>query len=253
MSSSSKIVVLGSGGLLGTHLVRELERVNMASQAVASRERLNSSVEVSDHLTTLGASTVVNCIGYGGAERANHFQVNGCLPRAVADWSERNGAFCILISTNAVFAPSTSRHWLPSDKPAPRTDYEIAKLFGEAPNAYIIRASFIGRSSQGRSLLDRLLAGQPYVERMWNGVTASALAARIVELIRERDGKAAKGIEHVHSPRATSIRRLVKLLESSSQSQGSSDDGRLLGGGRGMPDIDDQLREYLRRPPGHDC
>ena len=225
----------------------------MASQAVASRERLNSSVEVSEHLARLGASTVVNCIGYAGAERATHFQVNGCLPRAVADWSERNGAFCILISTNAVFAPSASRHWLPSDKPAPRTDYEIAKLFGEAPNAYVIRASFIGRSPQGRGLLDRLLAGQPYVDRVWNGVTASALATRVVELIRERDGAPGKGIEHVHSPRATSIRRIVELLESSSPAQGSADDGRLLGGGRDMPGIDGQLREYRRRFLGHDC
>jgi len=208
---------------------------------------------VSDHLATLGASTVVNCVGYAGPERASHFQINGCLPRAIADWSERNGAFCILISTNAVFAPSASRQWLPYDKPAPRTDYEIAKLFGEAPNAYVIRASFIGRSSQGRGLLDRLLAGQPYVDRVWNGVTASALADRIVELIQERDGTPGKGIEHVHSPRSTSIRRIVELLESSSQSQGSADDGRLLGGGQEMPDIDDQLQEYLRRSPGHDC
>jgi dTDP-4-dehydrorhamnose reductase len=223
----------------------------MANRAVASRERLNSSVQVSEHLTMLGASTVVNCIGYAGAERASHFQVNGCLPRAVADWSERNGAFCILISTNAIFAPSANRHWLPSDKPAPRTDYEIAKLFGEAPNAYVIRASFIGRSPQGRGLLDRLLAGQPYVDRVWNGVSASALAVRIVEVIRERDRAPGKGVEHVHSPRATSIRKVVELLKSSSQSQGSADDGRLLGGGRDMPDIDDQLREYLTLYPGH--
>src|SRR5215467_14006025 len=130
MSSSSKIVVLGSDGLLGTHVVRELQRANMGSCVLASRERLNSSVQVSDYLTMLGASCIVNCIGYTGTERAIHFQVNACLPRAIADWSEGNGAFCILMSTNAVFAPSASRQWLPSDKPAPATDYEIAKLFG---------------------------------------------------------------------------------------------------------------------------
>jgi hypothetical protein len=93
------------------------------------------------------------------------------------------------------------------------------------------------------------MRGEPYEDRVWNGVTAQVLATRIAEIIRAKDGMPVRTVEHVHSPAAGSVSQMVGLLGSASRAIANADDGRLLGGGRTLPVISAQVEEYLRLYP----
>lgn len=240
MWRSTNTLVLGSGGLLGSQVVRALAGAVIAH----TKPRFCAPQEVWRYLDEVSPTAVINCIGYLGADPCEHFRTNGCLPRVVADWCEGRALF-IHISTNAVFPADTERVWLPGDAIAPRTAYEISKAFGEDPRAYVLRASFLGRSQLGRGLFERLRAGKPYRDAPFNGVTAGELAARISELVQESDARPRAGLEHVHSPAPIRISQLARLMGSSSHCEGIAGNVRLLGGGRGRRSLEAQLEEYL--------
>lgn len=245
MSLSNSVLILGAGGMLGSHVIQAFERYAPQFKLIPHlKERFTSSVDLLDYLSQSGASTVINCIGYLGKDAALHFLVNGCIPRTIADWCDANCALCIHISTNAVFESHENRLWFPKEQPNPHTPYEVAKAFGEDPRAYIIRASFIGISNSGIGLLNTLCTGGEFVNRTWNGVTAWELAKRIVEIVIQCHGERKSSIEHVHSPVVITFIELAKLLGSSSQCSHKANDARLLGGGLNMPRIADQLEEY---------
>lgn len=249
MSGSSKVLVLGAGGMLGSHVVRVFEAAGYErDRVIACKERFLTSVDVRRYLNLSAATTVVNCIGYTGGDAAEHFRTNGCLPRTIADWCSEAGVLHLHVSTNAVFPPHETRRWRPDDALGPRTVYEVAKAFGEDPRAYVLRASFIGESPKRIGLFHRLRSAEAFRDRKWNGVTALALAQRIVATVAKHDGACVGRIVHVYSSGVVSVSELASLLGSPSVSEGTSHDTRLLGGGEELPPIAEQLaayREYL--------
>jgi dTDP-4-dehydrorhamnose reductase len=212
---------------------------------VAQREeRFRSPREVFDYLDRSEAAGVANCIGYTGAEAALHYMVNGCLPRAVADWAVRGRVPCVLVSTNAVFPADPERRWLPADPVSPRTVYETTKAFGEDPRVCVLRASFVGRHAAGRGLLERILAGQPYRDRRWNGVTALVLARHAAGILtRVGDGRSG-GIEHLHSVGTVCLSDLAKYVGRHQPAAERLSDERLLGGGEAATSLWTQMDEY---------
>lgn len=231
--------------MLGQHVVHVFRAQYPDLDIVPQRaERFTTSNAIEDFLSAHNASTVVNCIGYLGSDTTLHYLINGCLPRAIADWCDSHRALCIHISTNAVFAPSDQRFWLPTDQPAPNTPYEISKLFGEDPRSYVIRASFIGRNPKGLGLYEKLLHNQAYIDRKWNGVSALHLAARIAKIVKERNGIPTGKIEHVHSLQAICFRDIAELLSSDSPVNANAYDARLLGGGEELRPFVEQFHEY---------
>jgi dTDP-4-dehydrorhamnose reductase len=245
MSKSSRVVVLGANGLLGTHVAAAIEKSHSFELRRQQAERFTSSTELLRYLSGVDAGTVVNCIGYKGTDAAMHFQTNGCLPRSVADWAAAHGALAVHISTNAVFEASEDRFWQPSDHPSPRTPYEVSKAYGEDPRSLVIRVSFIGVAGSRPGILADLLDGRPYWNRRWNGVTASALAKRVARIVEDHHGTAVSGIEHVHSSTVTDFATIARLVNSASLSQGERRDARLLAGGLEMPSFDMQLAEEI--------
>jgi dTDP-4-dehydrorhamnose reductase len=244
MSESSKVLILGAGGLLGSCLVRTLSRETTHQFHAQTSERFNKRTEIDAYLSSSHPSLVVNCIAYKGQDDSKHYAVNGCLPRAIADWCSLRRIGLIQVSTNAVFAPDESRHWLPTDTPSPMTAYENAKLYGEDPRAHIIRTSFIGVSAGTHSgVLDALLAGEPFWDRRWNGVTALTLARHIIGLI-DHPGHMAT-LEHVHGPSVVLFSDIAKMLGSKSRVLGYRPDARLLGGGAPTTPFREQLAELL--------
>jgi len=250
MSQSNKVVILGAGGLLGTHVVKAFERfspnLNVTSQ---TNERFSNSVDITSYLSNLEPATVINCMAHLGADPMLNLLVNACLPRCIADWCERHDSLCVHISTNAVFAPDEEYFWNIHDPLAPETPYEISKAFGEDPRAYVIRTSFIGNHPRGQGVYDRLCSGMPFVDRKWNGVTAWVLAKRIVEIVNQDHSSTKSLIEHVHSPDVISFKELSKFLQSMSPCKKYVRDTRLLGGGSNFPDIKTQIEEYIRENP----
>lgn len=248
MSLSNKVLILGAGGLLGSHVAQAFKLYAPQFKLIPQvAERFTNSVDLFGYLSQSGASTVINCIGYLGTDVASHFMVNSAMPRVIADWCDGNRSLYIHFSTNAVFESHETRLWLPMDQLNPHTPYEVAKAFGEDPRAYIVRASFVGITNSGKGILTRLCAGDVFVNRKWNGVTAWELAKRIVEIVTQHHGECKSSIEHVHSPDLITFIDLAKLLGSTSQCIHEANDARLLGGGLKIPIIADQIEEYRDR------
>ncbi len=249
MSESNKVLVLGAEGLLGSNLVTRLRLDgDWKDKLLISTEKFWDSSSIDSHLSRQQAGTVINCAGYKGEDCYKHLWVHGCLPRAVADWCQKRNALLIHISTNAVFAANSDRLWDPEDSLKPQNSYEVAKVFGEDPRAYVIRASFIGRripSKPGKqSLYERLESGQPYYNKKWNGVTALALAERILEIVKIYHGRCIGQLEHLYSAKVCSFSEIAKMIGSRSRCLGAAYDGRLLGGGIQLDPLDAQIKKY---------
>lgn len=245
MSASNKVLILGAAGLLGSHVARAISELDGFAIQHHTQERFSTASNLRDYLSRFDGLTVVNCIGYKGADPAQHFLINGCLPRALADWSDAEGALNIHVSTNAVFAASEDVVWHSSDRHDPHTPYEISKSFGEDPRSWVLRVSFVGLAPGRVGILDDLVNGRPYWDRKWNGVTATALARRIAAIVAQHCGKPVPAIEHVHSPGATTMSAVARLIGSQSPCLGDRHDARLLGGGKPMPLFEAQLAEEL--------
>lgn len=241
MSRFSKVLLLGSRGLLGSHVEAALRNKAIFPVVEPPDHRFAGGQDVRRYVLGHGPTTVINCIGYTGPNPLEHYRVNGWFPRIMGDCCQSLGILFVQVSTNAVFAPDLERRWLPSDPLDPGTPYEISKALGEDPRAYVIRASFIGASPKGHSLFDRLRKGMDYVNRRWNGVSVDTLARRIVDVVVGGDGVPTAAVEHVHSPRVSTLAEIASLMESSSTPEYESQDARLLGGGGVLPDIRDQL------------
>ena len=232
--------------MLGTHLVKlaSHDRV-LKKNLVASNEKFNDNITLLHCLSKIKPASVINCIGYKGDDPVEHFRVNGCLPRVMADWCEKHNALFVHISTNAVFPASETRKWRPADNIQPQSPYEISKAFGEDPRAYVVRASFIGRSSKkGNGLFNKLLSGEPYYDRKWNGVTALALAKHLLGIAKRYGGSLTPFLEHIYSSKITTFSEMARLLNSNSRCVEKTADARLLGGGIELPPMQEQLNKY---------
>jgi len=245
MSRSSRVLVLGARGMLGSHVMAAFREDPLGALVEHSGPRFSVERELIGYLSAQAPTTVVNCTGYTGEYSVEHFKVNAGFPRTIANYCAKVDALFIQVSTNAVFPADDERLWLPCDPTSPRTLYETSKAMGEDPRAYVLRCSFIGANRKDVGLLDALREGRPYADRKWNGVTALCLARRIVRIARTWDGKMTQAMEHVHSPRVATIAELAEILGSRSQ-PAQRRMGKLLGGGRPMPDLRDQLAEYVR-------
>ncbi len=246
MSQSNKVVILGANGLLGIHVIKALERYSPHLKLIAQfKERFVSSMDLNSYLSAINPAAIINCMGYLGSDREQNLLVNACMPRVIADWCDNHEVLSVHVSTNAVFSAHETRFWEPNDYLAPTSVYEVAKALGEDPRSYVVRASFIGTCGRNRGIFDKLLTGQGYIDRKWNGVTAWTLAKRIVDITNQHYGTPKKCLEHVHSQNVVTFNDLAVQIKSSSISECYIEDARLLGGGILLPDIEIQLEEYI--------
>src|SRR6185436_5263385 len=123
MSASSRVLVLGSHGLLGSHVVAALRESAPGRLLDSEHPRFTRSEDLGDFLAEKAPTTVINCIGYAGEAEAELYKVNACFPRVISDVCHILKALFIHISTNAIFASDSTRRWLPGDHPEPRTPY----------------------------------------------------------------------------------------------------------------------------------
>lgn len=242
MSRSAEVVVLGAQGLLGRHLVFEM-RDRGWSVIAQSGTHFSTLDDLGDFLDACGAKAIVNAIAYSGDDPARHYFVNGLLPRVLADWCWQRRAACVLLSTNAVFPASETHFWRIHERRLPATPYEVSKCAAEDPRSYVLRTSFVGLAAQGAGILNRLLQGEPYFNRRWNGVTVLAVAQRVAEILAAGHGPT-RGLEHLHSPEPLDFTELAKMVGSRSPCLGNDGRTRLLAGGIPQPSFRDQMHAY---------
>src|SRR3954470_23997963 len=150
-----RLLVLGSGGMLGRAVARDAARLGHDVVALGHAEL---DVTDADHVPRIVAAVepraVINCTGYtdvDGAEahEAQALRVNGegagHVARATADASAR----VVHVSTDYVFDGGKREPWLESDPVAPLQAYGRTKLAGEvavaeaAAEHAIVRAAWL--------------------------------------------------------------------------------------------------------------
>jgi dTDP-4-dehydrorhamnose reductase len=237
MLQSVKIAVVGARGMLGQHVM-----FVGGSKLMPVTQRLNNHVDVNNCFAKLAPNVIINCAGCVASESIQMWHSNSVLPHLLCDYTEQHGSMMINVSTNAIFAADNERLWTVTDEPSPITPYEVSKYCGEDSRALNVRVSFVGRS-QKDSIFNRLMNGQPFYDRKWNGVTALTLAKYLVDTA-ESCVEPMNGIQHFHSLTTITFSELAMMLKSTSANLGIKQETKLLSGIR-APAFDIQIKEYL--------
>ncbi len=223
----TRVVVTGAGGQVGRDLVDLLARAPVPGEDVhfqpdarpVGRDEFtvvaltHQDLDVRDRdqvVAAIASSTpdvVVHLGAYTAVDRAERdvatcLAVNADGTGYLSDACAATGAHLIAVSTDYVFDGQSSRAYVETDAPHPRSVYGISKWLGERrcrPSDTVVRTSWV-MGVRGHSVVhviaQRARAGQPvrFVDDQCGTVTVAAdLARALVTLVRERPG----GLWHV--------------------------------------------------------
>lgn len=214
------ILVLGSGGLLGSAVMRavnphwtgyfknspEVVGLNRKQFDVMKPNFIEAQNQIRFLLGEMKPTAVINCIGIThpapDSEKLLN-KVNTLFPVYLADLCDEYGARLIHVSTDCVFAADGCGHHTEVDIPNPDTLYGFSKRDGEPRHSphLTIRTSFIGLPDpHGRGLLawlekNTLSPVEGYASVFWNGLTVD-LVARY--LFKATLNPAITGLRHLH-------------------------------------------------------
>jgi len=130
------IVVVGSGGRLGSSLVTYLGRDHLVTPLGRGELDLGSADSIKRALDPLDYDLVfitgaLTGVDYCETHEAEAFAVNGEGPGIIAEISARKGAHVTCISTDMVFDGSKEGPYLETDEALPISVYGASKLEGE--------------------------------------------------------------------------------------------------------------------------
>ena len=237
-----KVWVLGSDGMLGRTMVRELGLQGLevvqttrriAESGIRPDERILFDAKV--FLDTLESpnfeenDVVVNCIGIIRAQIDSDSldstllatKINSEFPLLLAQAVRRKGALLIQIATDCVFSGKQGKRDESSEHDA--TDvYGKTKSLGEPrlPGVLNLRCSIVGRENLGggKSLLEWVLSHplgatlNGFTNHIWNGLTTNAFARIVAGIIKE--GQISSGTYHVvPSNQITKHQLLVQIAQ----------------------------------------
>jgi dTDP-4-dehydrorhamnose reductase len=211
-----KILVIGRTGQVGWEAERSLQCLGEAAGAARADVDLADLKALAGYLDTHGADVVVNASAYTAVDAAERDEaaarcLNVDVPRAIAEWAARRGAFVVHYSTDYVFDGTQGRPWTESDPTGPLSVYARTKLAGEQAvvasgcEAVILRTSWV-YAARGKNFLTTILrlaaeretlrvvadqVGAPTAARLIADVTARIVAARCA-------GAAATGARVLH-------------------------------------------------------
>jgi dTDP-4-dehydrorhamnose reductase len=132
-----RLLVLGSGGMLGRAVVRDATRLGHDVVALA---RVDLDITDPDAVTRavaeFGPRAILNCAGFtdvdgAEADEPEAARVNGDGPGNVARAAAEARARVVHVSTDYVFDGSKHEPWVESDPVAPLQAYGRTKLAGE--------------------------------------------------------------------------------------------------------------------------
>ncbi|MCV6973507.1 dTDP-4-dehydrorhamnose reductase [Mycobacterium bourgelatii] len=173
---STRLVITGAGGQLGSHLAALAARAGRAYTAFTSAEWDITDPDAAARNIQAG-DVVVNCAAYtdvDGAEsdEAGAYAVNATGPELLARACARVGAQLIHVSTDYVFngdfGGGEPRPYEPDDPTGPQGVYAASKLAGERavlqalPDAIVVRTAWVYTGGSGKdfiAVMRRLAAG----------------------------------------------------------------------------------------------
>lgn len=169
-----KVVVVGSGGRLGSSLVRFLEPDHHVIGLDHRQLDLGSLSSIDgtlggldyDHLFLTGALTAVD---YCETHAEEAFSVNAAGPGRIAEISAGKGAHVTYISTDMVFGGAKTEPYVEADTPDPISVYGASKLDGESRVLGASEGNLVARVSwvygPGRPAFPEWIIGKACSER----------------------------------------------------------------------------------------
>ena len=131
-----KILIIGSGGRLGTALVRRYQEAHEVRGFSHAQIDLGDFDEVEQMLTPLSFDVMINCAAMTNVDlceeqRDEAFRINASAPELLAQIAEDKGARFIHFSTDYVFDGQKRKPYVEEDEPIPLSVYGESKREGE--------------------------------------------------------------------------------------------------------------------------
>jgi dTDP-4-dehydrorhamnose reductase len=220
----TKVLVLGSSGMLGSMVYGYLRKNGSLSVNGTTRERFDAEAfsRCVAQAQALDADYIINCIGVikpyckdndaDGVRKA--ITVNAVFPHRLSAATRAAGARVIQIATDCVYS-GTKGQYVETDPHDPLDVYGKTKSLGEVFDGSLlnVRCSIVGPELKNHlSLLDWFLANKDgsevkgFTHHCWNGVTTlqfAKLCERIVQTPALYDGLLATSHTHHFVPNST--------------------------------------------------
>ena len=228
-----RVLVLGSGGQLGTEIVAELRRRSMSVVGLGRGELdITDEGAIKDCFKRHKPGWVINTAAYNYVDLAEKevdtaMRVNGLAVHYLAVACRKRGATLMHFSTDHVFDGTGVRPYTEDDSPNPPSAYGVSKLAGEMyvratlDQHYVVRVAgvfgpagrYTKRGNFPELILKKAAEGSPLkvVEDFFSTPTyAPALASRCVDLL----GFGQFGLYHIGGGRKISWYHYgLKILE----------------------------------------
>ena len=210
-----RVVVTGARGHLGASVVEEFSRGHEVVPLVRADLDITDSAAVRSRIAELRPDAIINCAAYNDVDAAQRdplpaLENNAFGVLALARAAAACKAALVHFGTDFVFDGESTRAYVETDLPRPRSVYGLSKLLGErfaedAPRHYVLRVeSIFGGPTAGGTARDgslgtivrKLKAGEEVAVFTDRTVSPSyapdiASAARII-----LEGQAAPGLYH---------------------------------------------------------
>jgi len=226
----TKILVLGSTGMLGHQVVEYFKNFNEYDlYDVSYRNKLTDQTTIIDvskianlekYIIEIKPNIIINCIGVlvekSQKDISKAIYINSYFPHLLKNICDRVDAKLVHISTDCVFSGNEGSY-VETDTPNSNTVYGKTKFLGEIidNNNITIRTSIIGPElkSNGTSLLNWFLKEEKnevsgYSQAIWSGVTTLELA----KIIKMTIDNHITGLYHVSNNHKFSKYELLKLF-----------------------------------------
>jgi len=227
-----KVIILGSGGLIGHQVFNYLndtgnyELHNISQSYKVSSETVlidaRDEKKLFDSITSISPNYIINCIGIlingSEADPENAIYLNSYMPHRLVKLSDRINAKLIHISTDCVFSGDKKEPYIETDEKDGRSIYARTKGLGEVINDkhLTIRTSVIGpelKNDRDEELFHWFMSQSGeisgYTKAIWSGVTSIELAKAVKWSI----DKNITGLYHITNNSSISKYNLLKLLK----------------------------------------
>jgi len=165
-----KILILGSEGMFGSYLLKELYKNNDFQTFASSRKSLTHYCDFEDKnsvislLEKINPDIVINCVAISSIDYCENFikicsLVNAETPRIIAEWCNKSDSYFVHISTDHFFSNDGKKAHSENSKVKivnnyADSKYKAEKYIREIQNTLILRTSIIGLTNDKRNFLD---------------------------------------------------------------------------------------------------
>ena len=220
---NSKIIVLGSTGMLGRYMYNYMKHVHGSRCIGVNRQHFDARDLSEDYFKELicKGAVVINCVGIvkpyiSTVGQIDTIKINSIFPQMIANVCSGKNAKFIQICSDCVFS-GRKGSYIETDIPDAQDLYAKTKSI-EPTDTTIIRTSFVGEdvNEDGTGLLQWIISQKGkeisgYDNCMWNGITCLQLAKTINRDIIENN-RFWTGVRHIFSPEVVSKYELCNIV-----------------------------------------